>query len=401
MPPIERRDNFRAATQSEQALLLACSRTLVKAEDMGRIREMAQAVAHWPALMEIASSHKVWPLVYHTLTAICPDAVPQDILETLRRESQAHGIRNLRHARELARVLKPLEAQSVPCIPYKGPVLADSIYGDLSLRQFADLDILVPRRDVARAMPVLQEMGYAPHEESSTPAAYLQSMHHYSLQHKENKTILELHWDIAERYFAFSMPMSELWERRETTTLMRQPTPTLSAEDLLIILAIHGCKHGWEQLGLICDIAELARARQDMNWDAALRRARERGGERMVLLALALAQRLLGAQLPDIAQKRFLADAIAERLADEVQQRLFSAKQTPPDGSERVRFFRFHIQARERLRDQARSCLHLIFTPSQEDWASVRFPPALAFLYYPFRPIRLAGKYIGRLVRRS
>jgi hypothetical protein len=121
----------------------------------------------------------------------------------------------------------------------------------------------------------------------------------------------------------------------------------------------------------------------------------------MVLLALALAQRLLDAQIPDIVQGRLRADPIAGRLADEVQQRLFSAKRTPQDASERVRFFRFHIRARERLRDQARSCLHLVFTPSQEDWASVRFPPALAFLYYPLRPLRLAGKYIGRLFKRS
>ena len=45
--------------------------------------------------------------------------------------------------RELARIMACLENHSVDAIPYKGPALAQAIYGDVAMRQFSDLDILI------------------------------------------------------------------------------------------------------------------------------------------------------------------------------------------------------------------------------------------------------------------
>jgi len=385
---------------AEQTLLLACSRTHIDPETDQQIRELAGSISHWPFLMQSASNHKVWPLVYRALASTHPDTLPQTVLDQWRKSYLAHSARNLRMARELVRIVQRLESHEIRCLPYKGPVLAESVYGDLSLRQFSDLDILVSRRDVEHAVAILKNLGYGLRLEGDVPrAAYLQSMHHYTLARERGGSPLELHWSMSERYFAFALETEGLWERREIARLIEHDIPTFGAEDNLIALAVHGCKHGWEQLGLVCDVAELAR--HDVDFGAALQRAHRKGGERMVLLALILSHRLLGRPLADEVRVRVEADPSATRLAAQVHARLFTPGQTPRSESERVRFFRFHFQARERLRDRIRSLLHLFFTPSQEDWGSLRLPPSLSFLHYILRPLRLATKHAGRLFRHS
>jgi hypothetical protein len=40
-------------------------------------------------------------------------------------------------------------------VPFKGPALAVQAYGDLSLRQYDDLDLLIHEADVPRAYQLL------------------------------------------------------------------------------------------------------------------------------------------------------------------------------------------------------------------------------------------------------
>src|SRR5205085_1153465 len=63
----------------------------------------------------------------------------------------------------------------IQAIPFKGPTLAATAYGDLSLRQAGDLDLLVHRSDIVRAADLLEALGHRPFFPTSTPreAQYL------------------------------------------------------------------------------------------------------------------------------------------------------------------------------------------------------------------------------------
>ena len=78
---------------------------------------------------------------------------------------------------------------------------------------------------------------------------------------------------------------------------------TLSAADLLFSLCVHGSRHLWERLGWICDIAELL-ARHTFDWPTLLKRAAQADSDRMFLLGLYLAERLLEAPLPAEVKQR-------------------------------------------------------------------------------------------------
>ena len=60
----------------------------------------------------------------------------------------------------MKRLVPYLEANGIETLVFKGPALAQSIYGRIALRPFLDLDILVQPRDVAKAWSLLKAEGY-------------------------------------------------------------------------------------------------------------------------------------------------------------------------------------------------------------------------------------------------
>jgi hypothetical protein len=143
-------------------------------------------------------------------------------------------------------------------VPYKGPVLATSVYGNLALRQFVDLDLMIHRHDVLEAKEVLASLGYRPQYQltRAQEAALLASQCEYAFTHEDGESTVELRWEITE-HFSFPLDTERLWERLEQVPLGGDNVPTLSPEDTLLILCAHGAKHLWERLGWICDVAEL------------------------------------------------------------------------------------------------------------------------------------------------
>jgi len=70
------------------------------------------------------------------------------------------SIQALTFVSRLLEILDRFESEGIEARPLKGPVLAQSLYGDVSQRQMRDLDILVGQGDMIRTLEVLQLMGY-------------------------------------------------------------------------------------------------------------------------------------------------------------------------------------------------------------------------------------------------
>ncbi len=115
----------------------------------------------WSGFLQMAEHHGVRALVASNLAQYAPD-VPADITQDLRSAYAENLRRNLWFTGELARILEHLEKRRVQAIPYKGPVLAQSAYGDLGLRSFSDLDLFISPADFEPAKRALEEIGYRP-----------------------------------------------------------------------------------------------------------------------------------------------------------------------------------------------------------------------------------------------
>lgn len=147
-------------TCPEIELLLCCARTQPSPEIGQQIQTLAQQSLDWSYLLQTAARHKVLPLLYQNLKTLCPEAVPKPVLSELRNFFHTNAAHNLFLAQERLKILKLFQDNDIPAIPFKGPVLAASVYGNLALRQFGDLDILVNPKDTIKARELLITQDY-------------------------------------------------------------------------------------------------------------------------------------------------------------------------------------------------------------------------------------------------
>ena len=129
-------------TRPEFDLLLACCTAEADTGRSARISLSLDRGPDWVEFARLTEHHSVGPIVYRSLSAF-PHAAPDPVLKQLRKDYERNAQKSLWLTYELIRILDCLESHGIPAIPYKGPVLAKAVYGDIALRRFSDLDILI------------------------------------------------------------------------------------------------------------------------------------------------------------------------------------------------------------------------------------------------------------------
>lgn len=373
---------------SEDELLLCCARTVATEQTSKRIRSLAAAAQiDWEYLFLLARRHAVVPLLYLQLERQAADLVPVEQLARLKQHYQENAARNTILTAELCRLIKVFAAAGIEAIPYKGPVLALFAYGNLALRRFVDLDVIVKKPDVPLARDLLLVEGYAPAKSLALAQQelLLRTQHNLQFVRDERRLILELHWEVTPHLFASSVQTEELWRELTTIDVNGVEMKTFVADDLLFSLCVHGSRHLWERLSWICDVAELI-SRHELNWTALLQRAAQADSERMFLLGVHLAEKLFQANLPREVKQRCESDARLQSLAAKVIEHLFNGTTHVPATSSEI--FKYNIGVRKSLRARARYFVHML-RPTDSDLGARSFPAGFSFAYYLVRPFRL------------
>lgn len=376
----------------EVELLLCCARTEMDGERTARIRVILEGEIDWDYLFRTARRHGLLPLLYTHLNTICPEALPEAGLDRLCDYFRRNTVRNSFLTGELVKLLKLFEGQGISAVPYKGPALAYQVYGNLALRVFGDLDILIRKRDVAGAKSILLSQGYRPElqltDDQEKAFSRFECDQHFTL---EGSSIpVELHWDVTPPYFSFPLEPDDLWDRLEDLYLLGTKIQTVALSDLILISCVHGAKHLWERLEWIVGVAETARLSTHKQWERAAKQARELRSERMFHLGLFLAHDLLEAPIPDEVLRKVDAGREVKSLARRVCEGLFQEDKKSPGLFGRALF---HLGARECALDKIRYCFRRSMTPTFKDWELLPLPASLSPLYYLLRPVRLAGEF--------
>lgn len=200
--------------RSEDDLILCCSRTQMDPVREKRIGVLLQKSLDWPYLIQTAMRHGLMPLLYKNLKETHRNALPEEILGQIRNYFLINAGRNLMLNEELFKLLRLFETHGVSAIPYKGPTLATCAYGDVTLRQFSDLDILIEKKDLKKARDLIIPLGYQPHIKLADAdiGHYIESRNELSFMRQDGRAAVELQWEITPRYFNFPVPSEYLWE---------------------------------------------------------------------------------------------------------------------------------------------------------------------------------------------
>jgi len=376
-------------SRPEFDLLLACCADVSQSERIDRIRMILSSPLDWQRLLHLAEHHGVIPQVYDKLSAL-PDLADSQQLSTLRSRYQHNARKSLWFTGELVRILQHLESLGIEALPYKGPALAELLYGDVTQRQFGDLDILIHPAHVVRAKAALSDLEYqlAISLSGMQEQAYIRSGYEYSFDGPRGRNLLEVQWRILPRFYSIDFEVADFFEGADTVGLGGHTFRTLSAHDLVLVLCAHAAKHAWVRLSWLCDIAQLAKSEQ-LDWHAIQAEAGRLGIERILAVTFLLAHKLLGSAIPHEIQNWLARDRTARTLAREILPIIGRSRHYE---TESIPYFRLMMRLRERWQDRMRFAWRLALTPSVGEWSVIRLPDSLFPLYRIVRCFRLGKR---------
>jgi hypothetical protein len=360
-------------------------------ERIERIANWNLSALDWEEVLRLAEHHGVLPLAARNLIEH-GRGLPQGIERSLRSAYETNLRRSLWFTAELARIMQHFESRQLRAVPYKGPVLAQSLYHDLGLRSFSDLDFLISSTDFERAKLALGGIGYRPSADI-TPAVerlWLQTGYERSFDSAAGKNLVELQWALVPHFYGVDLGVEDLLVRAGGTVVGGCEMPCLSSEDSLLVLCLHAAKHLWTRLIWLADIAETLRT-QTIDYSLVFSQARTLGIARIVGVSFWLVKNALRAELPQPAEEMIAADHRVSALGSEFAERLARGAAYDFKSTE---YFRLILRLRERRGDRLRYLWRLVWTPGAGDVAAMRLPEAL----FPFYRIVRLGRLMRKLV---
>ena len=247
-----------------------------------------------------AERHGIAPLLWRALeSARASDALGQ-AEPSLRSTAQLHKMEALLlFPRAASLALKPLTDGGLEPVVLKGPTLA-ARYPEPGLRPMSDIDVLLPSRDHARALRLLNDSGW------KVARAARRDRYDTVLVHSDVPSLaLELHYGLESSYERVTKldPLA-LWDRREPIDCLGTPAFGLPVPEELVLLCTHAGKpfHGFTRLVWIADLAMVvgyaAETGQPVKWERV--RSVAEGGSCLTLVSAALAlARRTGVQAPE------------------------------------------------------------------------------------------------------
>ncbi|NEO86317.1 MAG: nucleotidyltransferase family protein [Spirulina sp. SIO3F2] len=375
--------------------LMNCCQQYWQLEPISQRTDQYRAI-DWPVVIATAQTQGILPLVYQYLHQHAWSALPPTAQTQLTQAVHQQLQQTFRVVATLRQLLPIFEAAQIPVLPFKGPILAQSLYGNVALRRMRDLDLLVYPQDVLRVHELLWQQGYQCCDRLS--AAQLQQRiranSENALVHSETGSQIDLHWGMVPRYYACQLPPEELFAQAQDSEFQGWRCLSLPPSLQMLMLCLNGLKEGWFELQRLCDLAAGLRRYPDLDWSAVLALARRKDGDRALLLGLALTQRILRVALPSTIEQAIARDRTLAAWRERLTNRLLA--QDYRDWNLWTQTL-LPLRLQRRPTSQLYSLSQLVLPINERDLSLGVLPRSLFWLYYPWRLVRLLDKYLRLL----
>ena len=198
--------------------------------------------------------HRIRPIVYRVLLET---NIPAQIKEQLKNELHAITLHNFAIAQENQRIVNRLNAHDIAAIPYKGVAFSKEFYGDISMRESSDIDLIIDKEKVTNAIQLFEEDGFS--------VSYFQlppnGNESYYIENKDlcfdKKTEqynwhIELHWMITHPNYGAPLSLNTFQLNRKQTG-----ENILSQQEHLRATLLHHMVHdGIEYIKTLLDLTQ-------------------------------------------------------------------------------------------------------------------------------------------------
>ena len=362
---------------------------------MDRALEILRAGVDHIELLRLATDHAVRPPLVRALAHLSWERVPADLRAALDQFQRRHLVRMLALSEELCRVAEAFAAQGIVFAAFKGATLAVGVHGDLTAREYNDIDIVVPEQHMDDAEEVLAGLGYrGVHGDRPFRRAFFAYQRQFAFVREGLNTTLDLHWAFCGTHLPFPLEPAELWSGLVPVQIGRCQIPTVAVPHLALLLAGHGTKESWRSLGWVNDFALVVQRHPELDWSEVHRRAAAHGCGNAVLLGCLLAEGLLGVAVPPPLRQEVEASDRARVRAAALIAHLRQGRPLEDKVADLS-----DIDLCDSGWDRLKAALSLAVTRTVGDYEAMRLPQPLWGAYRVIRPFRLAAKAIGYLGR--
>jgi hypothetical protein len=361
----------------------------------------------WQPFAKACEYHQVTPFVFCQLKCLARD-VPAGLLAHLRQRYFEISARNYHLAKQAVEIASDLGDHGIAAIAFKGPATAIVAYGNIALRQYQDIDLIIGASDLPKAVDLLIRHGFQLAPESCRPdqPKEISRTHEVTLAAPDKSYFVDLHWRLAtEREGAFCPNLESILDRVDPIDLPSGKILALGREDQFVALSCHGTKHRWARLKWLLDIAEILQRPEGLDWNRVERitfgRPLARAATRLAIL---LAHQLLNAPMPAALPRTLEITARTRSVASAIQVEIFARGHT--NGLDHLHSTLPHLEGSIRAwmaylwaRYPKWFFEHAVLRIDSKDRALLSLPRPLAFLYHIIRPIRLVAKHSTRVTR--
>ncbi len=242
--------------------------------------------ADWDFILRTARKHRFSGLVYESARRAKLESLPPTrVWSSLYSDYYTNLARNVVLLDHCESLIEAAHRSNIPVLLLKGAAFVGWLYGGSGLRPMADLDVLIHERDTSAAIKLAEKLDYT---------LYQTTDHAISLRHSKSGTHLEIHTSLTSCPWYLGLDPGAMFTRSRSTGHGAPPARTLSPEDHLLHLCLHGSfQHGLRQPGInACDVYLLAQL-PALDWDRFLDQASKPRLTPLVFAGLGISHRVL------------------------------------------------------------------------------------------------------------
>jgi hypothetical protein len=249
--------------------LILCSRLNLSSEVLSQMESLLESDLNWTELVEKSNEEGVGPLLYRNLRAF-KERIPDASKVELRDMYNKNTARNMYLFQKVKPLLQAINDSELKVAVTKGARLAETLYPDIGLRPFVDIDLVVHPSAWPELEEILEKLGFSREEDYGLILNQKKKEFHWTsaLIFGKGRLTVEVHF----HYLGLQLPLvleNDLWESAQNISVGNSPAKVLSPEYELCYLCLHALQHSYYRLIWLTDIAEMLQ-KQDLNWEKIL-----------------------------------------------------------------------------------------------------------------------------------
>jgi hypothetical protein len=144
----------------EIALLVLCCRVFLKTGDIAELRAFITGYSiKWDQVYHLSRVHRIRPVIFNVLFKV-KELVDASTFQLYRSFCINFSSRIFSRKAECDRIIALFQQQGINAHQYKGLDFATLIYKDMSLRESADIDVIIGQEDLKGIIDIMENEGY-------------------------------------------------------------------------------------------------------------------------------------------------------------------------------------------------------------------------------------------------